>query len=133
MMEHVIFAIDNGDDLHQQAKFLRHVDTLRANTSMKGTMYSGIGTYDGVPERCYMVYAIDFDRYLAKCEYLAGQESVLRVPGDTRQPCTLHFKDREPLSVGTMRQRYAQPKLSDWTYMNGQYWVCEKEKTDGVL
>ena len=130
MMEHVIFAIDNGDDLHTQAKFLRHVDTLRASEKMIGTMHSGIGCYEGQLERCYMVLALDFDKHFKNLDYLSGQESVLRVPGDTRQPCTLHFNNREPQSVGTMRQlKGVGVSNADFTYMNGQYWVCEKETT----
>ena len=124
MLEHVIFAIDNGNDIHTQAKFFRHIDTLRATCKLKGTMYSGIGSYNGELERCYMMLSLDFDRYLKNSEYLGGQESVLRVPSDTRQPCTLHYKMREPQSVGTMKQVMGEPD-GDFTYMNGQYWVCD--------
>jgi len=126
MLEHVIFAIDNGDDLHQQAKFLRHVDTLRSMEKMMGTLYSGIGSYEGNLERCYMMSATDYDRHLANSEYLRGQGSVLRVPGDTRQPCTLHFKEGEPVSIGTMRQVTDGP-IGDFTYINGKYWECDNE------
>jgi len=129
MLEYVIFAIDNGDDLHTQAKFLRHVDTLRATEKMKGTLHSGVGRYNDELERCYMVLASDFDRHFKNLDYLSGQESVLRVPGDTRQPCTLHYANREPQSIGTMRQVYGAPD-GDFTYMNGQYWICEKENNN---
>ena len=130
MLEYVIFAIDNGDDLHTQAKFLRHVDTLRASEKMVGTMHSGIGSYGGMLERCYMVLALDFDKHFKNLDYLSGQESVLRVPGDTHQPCTLHYANREPQSVGTMRQlKGVGVPNADFTYMNGQYWVCEQETT----
>lgn len=129
MLEHVIFAIDNGDDLHTQAKFLRHVDTLRSMEKLQGTMYSGVGRYKGDLERCYMVLASDFDRHFKSLMYLSGQESVLRVPGDTRQPCVLHYANRVPQSIGTMRQVYTEPS-GDYTYMNGQYWVCKKENDD---
>ena len=125
MLEHVIFAIDNGDDLHTQAKFLRHVDTLRATEKMMGTLYSGIGSYEGHLERCYMVLAVDYDRHFESLHYLSGQESVLRVPGDTRQPCTLHYKDLGAVSIGAMRQVHGVPK-GDFTYMNGQYWECKE-------
>ena len=124
MLEHVIFSIDNGDDLHTQAKFLRYVDTLRATEKMQGTLHSGVGRYKGQLERCYMVMAQDFDRHFKSLMYLSGQESVLRVPGDTRQPCVLHYVKREPQSIGTMRQVYGEPE-GDFTYMNGQYWVCD--------
>lgn len=126
MLEHVIFAIDNGDDLHTQAKFLRHVDTLRASEKMMGTLYSGIGSYKGSLERCYMVLATDYDRHLKSLDYLSGQESVLRVPGDTRQPCTLQFKGGDLQSIGTMRQ-VTDGSIGDFTYINGKYWECGYE------
>ena len=126
MLEYVIFAIDNGDDLHTQAKFLRHVDTLRATEKMDGTLYSGIGSYEGDLERCYMVLAADYDRHFESLYFLSGQHSVLRVPGDTRQPCTLHYKDREPQSIGPMRQVQGIP-TGDFTHINGKYWECNDE------
>jgi len=61
--------------------------------------------------------------HLANSEYLRGQENVLRVPGDTRQPCTLHFKEGEPVSISTMRQVTDGP-VGDFTYTNGKYWEC---------
>jgi hypothetical protein len=125
MLEHVLFAIDDGDDLHTQAKFLRHVDTLRATSKMKGIMYSGIGCYNGVPERCYMVLGVDFDNHFNNLDYLKDQECVLRVPGDTRQPCTIQYPSGKIHSVGPMLCYNDTVPQGDYTYMNGKYWVIE--------
>jgi hypothetical protein len=123
MLEHVLFAIDDGDDLHTQAKFLRHADTLRATEKMKGTMHSGIGCYRGVPERCYMVLAVDFDEHFVNLGYLKDQECVLRVPGDSRQPCTMQYPDAFEY-LGPMKQCDVIPD-DDYTYMHGKYWAIE--------
>ena len=126
MLEYVLFSIDNGNDVHTQAKFFRHVDTLRATGKLMGGMTSGVGSYNGDLERCYMVTAVDYERHFKSLDYLSGQESVLRVPGDTRQPCTLHYKDRAPQRAGMMTQVFDMPK-GDFTYINGQYWKCINE------
>lgn len=128
--EQVIFAIDNDEDLHTSAKFLRYLDTLKAVGKLKGNVSLGIGSYLGVLERCYMMRAVDFDEHVAHTVYLRGQESVLRVPGDTRQPCVLQTPQGRILSVGRMRvwQEDGTPSVSGWTYMDGKYWVCEPEE-----
>ena len=128
--EQVIFAIDNDEDLHTSAKFLRYLDTLKALGKLKGNVSLGIGSYLGVLERSYMMRAVDFDKHVAHTIYLRGQESVLRVPGDTRQPCVLQTAKGSTLNVGRMRvcRGNGIPNVNDWTYMGGKYWVCESEE-----
>ena len=125
MLERIIFAIDNDGDLHTNAKFLRHVDTKRAMNNMH-PMELCVGFYGGKIERSYMILAKDFHHVF---DYVKGQESVLRVPGDTRQPCTLEFlATGEVVSVGRMQQ-VTQPQayMDAWTYFDGKYFICMED------
>ena len=45
MGEYVIFAIDNDDNVHINAKFLRYVDERQVMGKMKGKMKLCIGSY----------------------------------------------------------------------------------------
>ena len=123
MLERVIFAIDNDDDVHTVAKFMRHVDTLRAMNTIEPVEML-VGCYKGKLERSYMMRSDQFDHV---SDYVKYQESFLLVPGDTRQPCVLDYRGkREP--VGTMRQVSAKDALQSdaWTYSEtkGKYFVC---------
>lgn len=123
-LEKMIFAIDNDDDVHTVMRFYRKVSQLQARGSF-GPMDQCIGSYKGVMERSYMIDARDA-AYVV--EFITGQESVLHVPADVRQPCTLHYNDmsRKPVSVGPMREVSSVDALSSdaWTYRNGKYYVC---------
>jgi hypothetical protein len=123
MLERIIFAIDSDSDPHVNAKFLRHVDTQRALGNMSPVSLC-MGSYNGVMERSYMVLAKDFQHVQ---DYVTGQESILRVPGDVRQPCVLEFLgsgERVPLSA--MRKVDSKEAMMHdaWTYHDGGYYVC---------
>jgi len=77
MGEYVIFAIDNDNDLHTNAKFLRYMDELRAMSKMDGTMQLCIGSYLDQMERSYIVTFNDFVDHIAESGYVDKQESVL--------------------------------------------------------
>lgn len=127
-LERVIFAIDNGHDIHQQAKFLRLVDTLRAMNKLKGSVVSCIGMYHGTLERSYMMLSVDYETHIAHTSFVQAQESVLYVPGDTRQPCTLRYSSGSTEALGTMSKiDYGEAVERDsWTYIEetGKYYAC---------
>jgi hypothetical protein len=128
MLETVIFAIDNSHDVHQQAKFLRHVDTLRVMGKLRGLFALCIGSYKGDMERSYMMLATDYEKHIPKSGYVDNQESILRVPGDVRQPCTLEYFDGRREVIGPMKRIHSSERhlYDGWTYVEktGAYYVC---------
>lgn len=128
MLETVIFAIDKSHDIHTQAKFLRHVDTLRAMGKLRGLFASCVGSYDGEIERSYMMLMSDFDEHIRKSGYVDEQESFLRVPGDVRQPCVLEYQDGQADVLGPMIGIHKDEvhMFAGWTYVEktGRYYTC---------
>ena len=125
MLERVIFAIDNDNDTHVVAKFMRHVDTLRAMGKIASVVQL-IGCYKGQLERSYMIRA---DRFDLVADYVRHQESILLVPGDQRQPCVLEYlAGGDHVSVGPMRSVSAAEALQAdaWTYNPNvdKYYIC---------
>jgi hypothetical protein len=124
----VIFSIDNSSDVHQQAKFLRYVDGLRAMGKLVGGVSQCIGCYKGTLERSYMMLLVDFDKYIRNSGFVSDQESFLHIPGDVRQPCVLEYQTsgvREAL--GPMKEfPMALDYVDSWTYIEetGKYYVC---------
>lgn len=124
----VLFTIDNSHDIHQQAKFLRYVDTLRAMGNLVGGVSQCIGSYNGVLERSYMMLLVDFDKHVRHSGFVSKQESFLHVPGDTRQPCVLEYQAsgvREALDPMTQTPMALSHHRS-WTYVeeSDKYYVC---------
>jgi len=77
MGEYVIFAIDNDDDVHTNAKFLRYVDEREVMGKTKGKMKLCIGSYKGKLERSYIMRWDDFMEHIAESGYVDNQESIL--------------------------------------------------------
>ena len=125
MFETVIFAIDLPHDTHTQARFLRHIDTQRAMGKMTGLFASCIGCYEGRLERNYMMLAVDYNKFVRDSGFVDYQECILRIPGDTRQPSRLEFKDNSCIPLGPCRKVSSMPE-GDWTYVEAtdSYWVC---------
>ena len=125
MLEHIIFAIDNDHEPHVVAKFMRHCDTERAMMRMPALVQL-IGCYKGQMERSYMLPAKCLD---AVKDFIKYQESILRVPGDTRQPCVLEYvQTGERVSICAMREVSAIDAwgLDAWTYdpKADKYFAC---------
>ena len=132
MMNKIIFAIDDNTDLHTVAKFMRHMDTCRAMNTLKGSFVQCIGCYNGVIEPSYMMDERDYRQLVESYSYASGQESILHVPGDVRQPCTLEFVGGEPrLSLGAMHEVSAAKAMqcNSWTYVmaTNKYFTTEKD------
>ena len=77
MGEYVIFAIDNDDNVHTNAKFLRYVDEREVMGKTKGKMKLCIGSYKGKLERSYIMRWDDFMEHIAESGYVDNQESIL--------------------------------------------------------
>ena len=118
MLNKIIFAVDGNKDLHTVAKFMRHMDTCRAMNTLSGSFVKCIGMYKGDLEPSYMMDEVDYRKLVESAGYTAGQESILHVPGDTRQPCTLEFRDGSTKVVGPMVEVDAGKAmfLPSWTY-----------------
>lgn len=123
-LEKVVFAIDNNTDTHTVAKFLRHVDTLRAMGKIKPVVQC-IGNWEGVLEVSYMMNLKDFDKYVVPYGSVEGQECVLIVAGDTRQPCYLRFPYGSTKNVGPMVE--IDGPIGNWTYVpaTNKYFTCK--------
>lgn len=130
-LEKVVFAVDNNIDTHTAAKFLRHVDTNRALGNLKGPVTHCIGSWteeDGVThlEPSYMMDSRDYYEIVAHSGYVDKQVCILKVPGDTRQPCTLEFSNGYTKGLGPMRETTSPHKVDNWTYVQetGKYFTC---------
>ena len=128
-MNKVIFAIDDNTDLHVVAKFMRHMDTCRAMSTLKGSFVQCIGMYNGVLEPAYMMDESDYRQLVANTDYTVWQDCILLVPRDVRQPCTLEFPDHQ-FAIGPMREVSAAKAMqcSSWTYVQAtnKYFTTEK-------
>ena len=129
MLNKIIFAIDNDCDLHTVAKFLRHIDTERVMGNIKGSFIKCIGCYEGTLENSYIMDERDYREFVEAMGYTDNQESILHVPADTRQPCTLEFKDKTSVTLGQMRELNKSEVIREgvfgsWTYVprTDTYW-----------
>lgn len=119
-MDYVIFAIDNDADLHTNAKFLRHVDQLRAMGKLNSSMKLAIGCYLGKLERSYILRKDDFEAHVLESGYVDDQESflVLRDGYYGVVYATLEYQSGDKVFLGTMEQVDAEEALAGeaWTY-----------------
>ncbi len=128
-MNKIIFAIDNNTDVHVVAKFMRHMDTCRAMSTLKGSFVQCIGMYNGILEPAYMMDETDYRQLVASTDYVVLQDCILLVPQDVRQPCTLEFPDHK-FGIGPMREVLPSTAMrsSSWTYVQAtnKYFTTEK-------
>ena len=118
MLQRVIFSIDNGKDLHTRKKFLRYIDNLHA-VGKVSSVQQCIGMWEGELETSYMMLAKDYESHVQPHQCVKHQVCILRVPGDTRQPCVLEYSDGEQVSVGRMVEVTYGDAMSreGWTYV----------------
>ena len=128
---HVVFAIDNNNDLHNVSKFLRYIDTLSAMQKLTYKPAIGTGMWEGQLEQCYMMDYEDFIDYVIGSGYVDHQE------------CFLHLSPRSPRSFAYMGFLFDQDanalgRVGVWTqvtqeeafdnqaysYFDGKYFVC---------
>lgn len=129
-MTKIIFSIDNPHDLHQQAKFLRHLDTQRALGKLEGVVRLAIGSYEGALEPAFVMDEIDFDNHVWGSDYFKGQECFLRVVGSSGLAFLRYTDPDKPRqSLGMFRcvgKDAPHPLVPGWTYFldTGDYWVA---------
>ena len=126
----VIFSIDNVASLHTVATFTRFLDTKRAMGKLADSVTMCVGSYFGELEPSFMMSRADFFEFIRGTDWVADQQSVLHVPGDVRQPCTLEYQDSGHIeTLGRMREiSYNLAKsIESWTYVQatGKYFTCE--------
>lgn len=129
----VIFAIDNGHDLHQQALFLRRLDTLRAMQKLRGPALPCIGYWMGQLERSYILHVEDYKdhvvgHHLARnSRWVKDQEAVVRVnnKGDAWL-CSNGLVKRELLGQFRPIEAYLAHEMGAWTYVEeeGRYYAA---------
>lgn len=124
----VIFAIDNGSNLHEQAKFLRHLDTLRALQKLSAAPKCCVGFWEGQLERSYIIPTEAYRDYVAPQGWVANQHSVVRV--DDNGNADLMHPDLavRMFNIGRMHKVDADVarKLDAWTFVEeeGQYYAA---------
>jgi hypothetical protein len=126
----VIFSIDNVSSLHTMATFTRFLDTKRAMGKLVGSVTLCVGSYKGKMEPSFMMNEVDFNKFIRGTDWIADQESILNVPGDVRQPCTLEYLGSSyvvamhpMVGVAWSVAKY----LDGWTYVPAtrKYFTCE--------
>lgn len=139
MSEYVIFAIDNDDDVHTNAKFLRFIDTLDVMGKMRGKMKLCIGSYRGQMERSYIVSFNDFIDHIEPSGYVDKQQSVmvLRDGAYGKVYATLKFNNhgydmedgRGDMFLGVLKAVDKDEAMAEcgWTYRpdHNQYYVVD--------
>lgn len=124
--ECVLFSIDDVSNIHTNAKFMRHVDTLRAMNKLSGSVVMCIGKWDDRLEQSFLCEKKDFDKHFKG--FCANQFGWIVIPGDVKQPCTLWgpkgfkaaMKPMEKISAATAHA------LEAYTYnpTTNTYWKC---------
>ena len=122
----VIFAIDNGSSLHQQAKFLRHLDTMRAMRRLSAMPKCCIGFWEGQLERSYILPIEDYRVYVAQHGWVDGQHSVVMT--DLHGQADLMKPDlSEVYQHLRVMRKISDPTLyKAWTFVEeeGQYYAA---------
>lgn len=123
-MSYIIFSIDEVNDVHTLAKFLRHMDTQKALGKMEGAMRILMGSYKGVMEQSFICTEGDFNNHVAPMWFTTNQESVLRLyetsNGRTspRTFADLIYNSGDIDSLGEFKEvtRELAMTLDGWTY-----------------
>lgn len=123
-MAYIIFSIDEVNDVHTLAKFLRHMDTQKALGKMEGAMRILMGSYKGVMEQSFICTEGDFNNHVSPMGFTTNQESVLRLyetsNGRTapRSFADLIYNSDDTDSLGEFKEvsRELAMTLDRWTY-----------------
>ncbi len=120
----VVFAIDNGHDLHTMAKFLRHVDTQRALSKL--TFFKqAIGFFEGKYEHSFIMLEKDFEEFVKPLDFVKGQKCFLYIP--PKGECSLKYQDNMEVMLGFLYYKdFLNASMYDsWTYVieDDIYWV----------
>ena len=125
--ERVLFSIDNPHDIHEYARAVRKLSEFEAMGKI-AEVVPCVGSYYGALEPSFMVLARDWEKVIRPMWFVEGQQTILRVPGDVRQPCVLEYiESGARLSIGPLRQVTSASGLNSWTYVleTQQYFTTE--------
>lgn len=113
-MSYIIFSIDEVNDVHTLAKFLRHMDTQKALGKVEGAMRILMGSYKGAMEQSFICTEGDFNNHVSPMGFTTNQESV----SAPRSFATLVFPDGDTDSLGEFKEvsRELAMALDGWTY-----------------
>ena len=78
-MAKVVFSIDHYHQLHNLAKFLRHMDTKRAEGKLRGKFSILQGSWQGVPELSFECEAEDYADFVIPYGVMKDQQATLLV------------------------------------------------------
>ena len=127
-LERIIFSVDNPADPYDLGKALSLLVQMKATLKID-MLVNCIGSYEGYLEPSFMVYAKDFDEHIRGMFFLDGQESIMRIPGDPRQECTLEYLlDGRIEPIGQLKSIPSPKRSNDaWTYVlsTGRYFTSE--------
>ena len=128
--ERVLFSIDNLHDIHEYARAVRKLSEFEVMGRI-AEVVPCIGSFDGYLEPSFMVLAKDFDNVIRDMWFVDEQQTILRVPGDVRQPCVLEYLDSGArISIGPMKNIPSSQvgNYDSWTYVSetGLYFTTEK-------
>jgi len=128
MLNKVCFAIDNPHDVHTVAKFMRYMDTKRVMGELTGSLIQCVGFWEGELEPSYIMNVVDYEKFVVPMNFTDNQDCVMYIPGDTRQSCTMKFRDEEQIySLGPLKRVKHEEvhKYFSYTYLlaTKTYWV----------
>jgi hypothetical protein len=129
-MAYVIFAIDNNNDTHAVAKFMRHIDTKRVMGEMKGEMVHAIGYWEGILEPSYIMHEDDYRDHVLPMGFTEEQDAVMMAPANRAQPAYLVDYDLTgfQVSLNPIKEVTAEEAKAaiGWTYnqQTGKHFVA---------
>jgi hypothetical protein len=127
--EKVLFSFDNPNDIHEYARAVRKLSEYEALGRI-AEVTPCVGSYEGVLEPSFMMLAKDFEKHIRELWFMDGQSTIIRVPGDVRQPCVLEYLHTgHRLSVGPMREVRDHMYYDSWTYVleTGKYFTTQEK------
>ena len=132
-----IFSIDNVDNPHALAKFLRYMDTAKAMQNMTGNLIQCIGSYKGKLEISFILNERDFNKLVRGKWWIENQESVLEVTQCNKSYATLvYLADGARESIGSLKNVSGVEAMQNdaWTYRPDldQYWISVEGNPDTV-
>ena len=134
MNNQVIFAVDNGNDIHHLAKFARYLDTVRVNRNLAFKPKVCTGKWKEELEVSYCMDYNDFMEYVANTEWVEHQECFMVVnPVNPRQQhrkqASLLYRCGNTERMGEYKQVTPEEALAKgtFTYFNDDktYWSAQ--------
>jgi hypothetical protein len=125
---YVVFSIDNVNDVHVLAKFLRHVDTARAMNRMQGGIQQCIGMYNGLLEVSFIMREDDFNEHVKPFGFTDNQECVLHIVGSDMQASLVSLTEVKDIGFYEAVSHEEAANATSWTYRPDmdQYFIARE-------